>query len=473
MRIAFYTFLISLLAFRGQAQFFFHSYGDSSHEQNRIHLTTPAGHYLFNFEVNPVPFGMEEIIHTNFSGDSIESWLLPPSFASFFHPVAALTGNRFITCNSTFDINTGVDSIIMTWYDSTFQQISSVILTDTTYINIERILITSDNNILIGGDDSPINAPFITHSRLIKMDSTGNVLFDLSLNPVSYVYQSVRGMIESTDHYYIVATEVTSGSNAASSKMIYKIDPSGNLIWNEYTSGYYAGSPNQISEGTAGYLFTGNTAPNNHSSGSCRLTMLDTSGATVWTKVLSNFYGNQAIIVGNSIYACGHVSTAPYPYISDLAVMKMNDAGDSLLTFTLQLPKNEVATNISFSNNMLVVSGTIDDTLNSYHGDSFLIGLDTILNYTFIPDQFPDHNGLILYSNPSDGNFSIQVDATISANAALEIFNSIGEKIYSKHFLELTSMTPITIGSEHFPKGIYLVVLSDINKNFFQKLIIR
>jgi hypothetical protein len=468
MRIAFYTFLISLLSFPAQAQIFFHSYGDTSHEQNRIHLTTPAGHYLFNFEHNPHPLGMEEIIHTNFSGDSLESWLLPPSFAGFFHPVAALPGNRFITCNSTFDINTSVDSIIITWYDSTFQQTNSVILTDTTYITIERILITSDNNILIGGDDSPMNAPFITHSRLIKMDSTGNVLFDLSLNPVSYVYQGVRGMIESTDHYYIVATEVTSGSNAASSKMIYKIDPSGNLIWNEYAAGYYAGAPNQISEGVTGYLFSENTAPNNHTSGACRLTMLDTSGATVWTKVLSNFYGNQAIVVGNSIYACGIVPTPNYPYISDLAVMKMNDAGDSLSTFTLSLPKNEVATNISFSNNMLVVSGTIDDTLNSYHGDSFLIGLDTNLNYTFIPDQFSYHKGLILYPNPSDGNFSVRVDAFIPGDATLEIFNSVGEKVYTAVY-----KGPLTIDCGQLPNGIYFVRVCNSESQVIQKLIIE
>src|SRR5689334_12976077 len=129
-------FLLLGISSLANAQTFLKIYGDTSHEQNSIHLQTPQGYYLVNHERNPLPYGETEIIRTNLSGDSLQSWFLPEEFAGLFNAIAPISGNRFVSCVSNYNLSASIDSIIITWYDSSFQIISSVIITDTTVINI-------------------------------------------------------------------------------------------------------------------------------------------------------------------------------------------------------------------------------------------------------------------------------------------------------------------------------------------------
>ncbi len=83
---------------------------------------------------------------------------------------------------------------------------------------------------------------------------------------------------------------------------------------------------------------------------------------------------------------------------------------------------------------------------------------------------------IVISPNPATFQFEVKSSA-FGANSLLEIFNLLGENIYSAAYREPSTVIPIpiaigTIGSELFPKGIYFVRLSDSEKQLTQKLLI-
>ena len=79
---------------------------------------------------------------------------------------------------------------------------------------------------------------------------------------------------------------------------------------------------------------------------------------------------------------------------------------------------------------------------------------------------------ITIYPNPASKEFRVEsvVPITIGMrkDSQLEIFNSVGEKIYSAPFNELT-----TVDCKHFPKGLYFVRLCSDNQNAAQKLVVE
>ena len=70
--------------------------------------------------------------------------------------------------------------------------------------------------------------------------------------------------------------------------------------------------------------------------------------------------------------------------------------------------------------------------------------------------------------NPTAGELKISSLAFADKNSLIEIFNTLGEKIYSAVYND-----GLTVNCELFPPGIFFVRLSDFEKQLTQKLIVE
>ena len=76
-----------------------------------------------------------------------------------------------------------------------------------------------------------------------------------------------------------------------------------------------------------------------------------------------------------------------------------------------------------------------------------------------------------VYPNPSNGKFTVKAEGLQQENCKLEIFNLLGQEIYTAFFKEQQSTLDIDLSS--FPKGFYFVKFDDGTNSYKQKIIIE
>ncbi|SNR57633.1 endonuclease [Flavobacterium sp. ov086] len=78
-----------------------------------------------------------------------------------------------------------------------------------------------------------------------------------------------------------------------------------------------------------------------------------------------------------------------------------------------------------------------------------------------------DYKGIILYPNPSNGNFTIYFN-TIEAPYSIEIISILGQKVFEK-----SNITDSLSTINNLPKGIYIVRINKGSETFNKKIIIN
>ena len=77
--------------------------------------------------------------------------------------------------------------------------------------------------------------------------------------------------------------------------------------------------------------------------------------------------------------------------------------------------------------------------------------------------------GISIFPNPSSGRFQLTTNNMQSANGELEIYNMLGEKVYSNPNI----LQQNEINLSNFSKGIYFVKYNDGTKKYNQKIIVQ
>ena len=117
---------------------------------------------------------------------------------------------------------------------------------------------------------------------------------------------------------------------------------------------------------------------------------------------------------------------------------------------------------------VLFSSSSLDVSPNA--GSVLWIDDASVVFPTGVEQLLNDNERLLIFPNPSNGIFSINQASSNSENLTIEVYNMLGEKIYSGMiFGESTSRIDISYLSE----GIYFVKTDNGKKTETQKIIIQ
>ncbi len=120
--------------------------------------------------------------------------------------------------------------------------------------------------------------------------------------------------------------------------------------------------------------------------------------------------------------------------------------------------------------------GTTSGTGNTYNGVIFKIPITT--KGVGIVDNFikPNSEKLFdVYPNPNRGKFKLRisnVQLVTSKEYTIEVYNLIGEKMYSTNFKPQTSNT-LDIDILNAPKGMYFIKMTDGENSYSEKIVIE
>jgi hypothetical protein len=136
-------------------------------------------------------------------------------------------------------------------------------------------------------------------------------------------------------------------------------------------------------------------------------------------------------------------------------------------------PLNDIALN---SNNCMVVAGSFNfnETLDSYN----LVlpsGMSSSTSNSFfaylcgvtlgLPENNDDFSSVKVFPNPSNGNFTIQMDRNL-IGSKVSIYSMLGKKI-REFRIETTNL------NQNMNKGMYLIEIQKENQKLVKKLIIN
>ncbi len=117
---------------------------------------------------------------------------------------------------------------------------------------------------------------------------------------------------------------------------------------------------------------------------------------------------------------------------------------------------------------ILINSGTFQSVFISADGNTAIVGNDLDSNlmgaaWVFTQDSttgienISNQNSLTLYPNPSNGLFTIEMKSeNLTVNSSVEVYNVLGEKVYSKTFSQTQGNNNTQINLSNNPSGIYL-----------------
>jgi hypothetical protein len=245
---------------------------------------------------------------------------------------------------------------------------------------------------------------------ILKTDNSGNPIWSRRYADTNYIVNYGITIVQTPDKGFALA------GNSLNYANILKTDSLGNLLW---TKDYYNGEFNSVvNTNDKGYAL---------------------SGYTTFGVGARNFF----LVKTDSLGNCGCNSFIPNPSIDTVFI--------SITTF----PLADTTTIYPFHTSMLIQKGMI------------------VTNICFSEGILENkvQNSISVFPNPSFGQFTFELSNIIPANQELDIYNMLGEKVYTTKLC--TASTPVNLSSQ--PKGVYLyrIVSENTANSYSGKLIIQ
>jgi hypothetical protein len=298
------------------------------------------------------------------------------------------------------------------------------------------------------GTFSLVNPDFTRHDIFIaKYDAGGNVLWakgaGKSKDDFGYAITVdnngncyTTGSFESDTISFDGITLINHNTNYTGDFFIVKHDSLGNVLWARSAGG---------SNNDEGWGMAGDGAGNNFVTGTFADSSITFGSHTLINQGSYNTFAVKYDALGNAVWA---ISGGGSNYDKGNGI-SLDGSGNCYVTGILYNSTNSVY-------------GT--DTLHGvYFEDVFVAKLSTAVGVEEKENQY----SFSLFPNPAKNTFTIKLNSQIK-NAVLEIYNVLGEKVYS----EAISHNLQTINF-NFPSSIYFVKVGGVEKYFVQKLVVE
>ncbi len=375
--------------------------------------------------------------------------------------------------------------------------------------NFGNIYVTgSFADTLILGKDTLI-WPLYGSQFIAKYDTAGNPIWAKQFNADGYLSPCVA-----TDKYgnaYITGDylpgQITIGTYTLKNKgdhniYVAKFDPAGKVLWAKSYGDYGDDEGTSIATDTSGNFYIcghyssprltfGSTVLEFSGTGSIFLVKSDPNGNVIWAKRVPGDnipYTNSPTLAADkpgNVYLAGYFNSPSIVF----------DSADSLVNRGLFLAKYDSNGNFKWARDAIgtgsnPTSVTIDQQGNPYicgyfgsqtiQFDSNVLNNDTAIwqdifiasigTLTGIEDISKLWEKILIYPNPSDGKFTIQMNELPEINSTLEIYNLLGEKIYSRP-LDQQSLIKMDISTQ--PEGIYFIKVQSADKVYTEKVVVQ
>lgn len=373
--------------------------------------------------------------------------------------------------------------------------ISGYFVSGTVIIGMDTLRSDSTANIFLAKYDS--NGKALWAKRGISISS------NINTNDESYaVTTDLNGNSFVTGYYngsIVFGTDTlvspSSGNNPDGNVFIVKYDPNGNVLWARQSviaSSKSSAIGRALATDNAGNIYVAGSFIDTVSFGPDKLTggelffaKYKTNGNVEWVKSVPGYIGyTLSSDQANHVYLAGGDGT------NDVTFGK----------YTLKAPANSTHGNsfvIEFDTTGNALCGSMLENGGGYtqvslatyktgeyiyeasifYGDSIACGSDTLVateedpyvarwkNCTYIDQGIsnitPQKNNILLYPNPSNGEFILQW-SVVSGQSSVEIYNMLGEKVYFQSNIQNSAFN---INLSNQPNGIYLYRVTDESGN--------
>jgi len=322
----------------------------------------------------------------------------------------------------------------------------------------------------------------ITLTWNASTDNVGVTSYDVYANSilktnVSGLTATITGLTALTSYsIYVKAKDAAGNASASSNTISVTTNSSGtggtatDLLFSEYIEGSGNNKALEIANNTGSSV-----------SLSAYMIKKQTNGAGSWSTGLALSgtltTGSKFVIVNSSISsACYSTSAAN---ISTSGTELMFNGNDAVGLFkngvlidiigTFSGGTANFAIDVTLRRKSTVTSPSTTFNLSS-QWDSYTT--DTCNNLASkiakpIEEEIVDSDEIIIYPNPSDGNFYVGFD-NLDTTYSIEIISFAGQKVFEKQ-----NTTDAAIAVSHLPKGIYVVQIITDSKTIIKKIIIN
>lgn len=382
------------------------------------------------------------LIRTNSNGDTLWTKKYVSSILTFVYSLKQTSDGGFILVGSSI-LNTNEDySLIKTDASGNFQwaQRYGGNAMDRPYSVCE----ISDSGYLIYGlSQSFGNADQL---YLVKTDLNGNYIWSKTYGGLGDDIPIIMQKINNNEFIALAYTNSFNGSFYDS--YILKYDSTGNVLWSKvYHLGNLGIGRHVVATKDQGYLISGNN-PNG-----AMAFKINSVGDTVWAKNigLSDTYAIHATATNDKGFAT-LIEDLSGTSSFGLFMIKSDSLGNSC---SQQYAPISSISHTTTSNTVATVSNTISFNVSPMPMKIRSGGhVTSICNPIGIPEINNSFNKPLIFPNPNNGSFKIQIENEIHDNHIF-LYNSLGQKVHEQKLIQGEN----SIRTINLSKGLYSYTL--------------
>jgi alpha-tubulin suppressor-like RCC1 family protein len=284
---------------------------------------------------------------------------------------------------------------------------------------------------------------------------------------------------QTNDSGYIILANTYDSITDNSKIFLIKTKPNGDTLWCKS----YGGIGNEVGysiqkTNDSGYIVVGSTTSFGAGNSDVYLLKTDSTGILLWSKC----YGGAENDIGYSVqqtsdlgYIIAGITHSFGADSGDVYIIKTDVNGNSncnneLNTSTIVFPyaKPVSTPSTQTSSPTVTVTGNPVAFPRMFNGG---VEVDPCSPVTNINEEVPD-GSFEIFPNPTNGIVNLQIPKAKFTVAKLNIFNSLGQNIYVEELKLSTNGVDKQIYVD-LPAGIYLIQITDENKQRVKKLIIQ